>query len=325
MNFFIRFNGAYPKHRSTEKTLGMTLDMYVMFGWKGPRYALDVGSDNRVREQILALGEQAVPVIIVRVSGHHASLRIFPKKRKEIVAQWPACHCQIPDDRWPFYVLLLHGPLNPSGVGNSLDEISVVVQVGEDFEEQFQREFENYETQVKDDEPKHLGGTKPEHSLPLIVWGCGVRCIPMLFRRAEAATLRVTLGGIAIIVVFTNVGFRSGAFSIIARMFAPRSWPTAAFHLDKAHNRIEPEKCGHRFKEERGIARNELKCSTRPPTLLFTFRKLSQWFFTVKLPIGNRSGSVFVQLGEGKHKRYGSNSYNDVYGNTSISPLSEIS
>jgi hypothetical protein len=40
-----------------------------------------------------------------------------------------------------------------SGVRNSLEKISVAVQVGEDFEEQFQREFENYGTQVKHDEP----------------------------------------------------------------------------------------------------------------------------------------------------------------------------
>jgi len=53
------------------------------------------------------------------------------------------------------------------------DEASVVIEVGEDFEEDFDRELENYPGQVSRGSKQRR--QKAEcHSLPL-VWDCGIR------------------------------------------------------------------------------------------------------------------------------------------------------
>jgi hypothetical protein len=60
-------------------------------------------------------------------------------------------------------MLLLHESLRHSNVTDPLDEISVVVQVREDFKKEFKRELENYGTQVMRGEPKHMGQSLKAH------------------------------------------------------------------------------------------------------------------------------------------------------------------
>jgi hypothetical protein len=64
-------------------------------------------------------------------------------------AHYPTCHCQLADDRRPFHVLRTDGYTTRSTAAGLADEASVVIEVGEDFEEDFYRELENYPVQVR--------------------------------------------------------------------------------------------------------------------------------------------------------------------------------
>ena len=86
---------------------------------------------------------EAVCVIETRGIGHGTPLHILPKNRKEDVAHCPACHCQFSDDRRPFYVLPFDGQVNRLAITGLTDEAGVVIKVGKDFEEDFDRELEN--------------------------------------------------------------------------------------------------------------------------------------------------------------------------------------
>jgi len=61
-----------------------------------------VGGDRRVRQEIDALSVQAVRLPRLAIIGgglNNATLCIPPKNREESVAQRPAGHRQLPDDR----------------------------------------------------------------------------------------------------------------------------------------------------------------------------------------------------------------------------------
>ena len=71
------------------------------------------------------------------------------------------------------------------------DESPVVIQVGEDFEENFDRELENY--------PKLKGTeTKSDNSLPF-VRACGVRWIASRACWETTGAVRLCLGGIPVV------------------------------------------------------------------------------------------------------------------------------
>ena len=70
----------------------------------------------------------------------------------------------------------------------------MVIEVGEDFEEDFDRELENCPGQVRCGSKQRR--QKAECSLPL-VWDCGIRWIAALACR-ETAAVRLCLGDIVI-------------------------------------------------------------------------------------------------------------------------------
>ena len=89
-------------------------------------------------------------------------------------------------------MLPLHEYGNLSAAAGLADEAPVVIEVGEDFEEDFDRELENCSVQVRCESKQRR--QEPECSLPL-VWACGVRWIVTRVRR-ETAPVRLCLGGI---------------------------------------------------------------------------------------------------------------------------------
>jgi len=65
-------------------------------------HPLDIGGDRRVRQKMDAMSVKAIchpSLAAVRGWPDDASLRVFPKNREESVAQRPAGHRQLPDDR----------------------------------------------------------------------------------------------------------------------------------------------------------------------------------------------------------------------------------
>ena len=109
---------------------------------------------------------------LAKARVHNASLHVLPKDREESIAHRPACHCQPADNCGPFHVLPLHEYGNLSAAASLADEAPVVIEVGEEFEEDFDRELENCSVQVRCESKQRR--QEPECSLPL-VWACGVR------------------------------------------------------------------------------------------------------------------------------------------------------